>query len=181
MSTRRSRSAREKKLSCRVCPGLWDVRARLFRSEERRVGKECRSLCDWSSDVCSSDLIAVTGHVDEEKPVGEGEEVELPRMPRTLGRAREALSPRQGVDQARLADIRAADEGDFGKARLRELIELGDAVKEAAFRREEEAAGLERRRVLGRRCRPHCRQDRTPARRMITHCCRMERQLFQAQ
>src|SRR5882672_4355229 len=27
-----------------------------IRSEERRVGKECRSLCDWSSDVCSSDL-----------------------------------------------------------------------------------------------------------------------------
>src|SRR5579875_262331 len=24
----------------------------LLRSEERRVGKECRSLCDWSSDVC---------------------------------------------------------------------------------------------------------------------------------
>src|SRR5262252_140534 len=29
------------------------------RSEERRVGKECRSLCDWSSDVCSSDLVGV--------------------------------------------------------------------------------------------------------------------------
>src|SRR5215211_975909 len=28
------------------------------RSEERRVGKECRSRCDWSSDVCSSDLLA---------------------------------------------------------------------------------------------------------------------------
>src|SRR5476649_2062564 len=28
----------------------------MWRSEERRVGKECRSLCDWSSDVCSSDL-----------------------------------------------------------------------------------------------------------------------------
>src|SRR5476649_1504801 len=27
-----------------------------LRSEERRVGKECRSRCDWSSDVCSSDL-----------------------------------------------------------------------------------------------------------------------------
>src|SRR5476649_1245760 len=26
------------------------------RSEERRVGKECRSRCGWSSDVCSSDL-----------------------------------------------------------------------------------------------------------------------------
>src|SRR5476649_963069 len=31
------------------------------RSEERRVGKECRSLCDWSSDVCSSDLIHIAG------------------------------------------------------------------------------------------------------------------------
>src|SRR5882672_6867161 len=30
--------------------------AKNWRSEERRVGKECRSLCDWSSDVCSSDL-----------------------------------------------------------------------------------------------------------------------------
>src|SRR5476649_2398430 len=29
------------------------------RSEERRVGKECRSRCDWSSDVCSSDLVNV--------------------------------------------------------------------------------------------------------------------------
>src|SRR6202049_2019561 len=27
-----------------------------LRSEERRVGKECRYQCDWSSDVCSSDL-----------------------------------------------------------------------------------------------------------------------------
>src|ERR1044072_1592384 len=27
-----------------------------LRSEERRVGKECRSLCDWSPDICSSDL-----------------------------------------------------------------------------------------------------------------------------
>src|SRR5476649_2029510 len=30
----------------------------MVRSEERRVGKECRSRCDWSSDVCSSDLAA---------------------------------------------------------------------------------------------------------------------------
>src|SRR5882672_10392947 len=34
-------------------------RKRNPRSEERRVGKECRSLCDWSSDVCSSDLVLV--------------------------------------------------------------------------------------------------------------------------
>src|SRR5687768_267320 len=29
---------------------------RIRRSEERRVGKECRCSRDWSSDVCSSDL-----------------------------------------------------------------------------------------------------------------------------
>src|SRR5260221_383449 len=40
------------------------VDAKLRRSEERRVGKECRSLCDWSSDVCSSDLDT------EERPAG---------------------------------------------------------------------------------------------------------------
>src|SRR5438132_463290 len=32
------------------------------RSEERRVGKEWRSLCDWSSDVCSSDLVRRVVH-----------------------------------------------------------------------------------------------------------------------
>src|SRR5476651_1552525 len=30
--------------------------SRRSRSEERRVGKECRYWRDWSSDVCSSDL-----------------------------------------------------------------------------------------------------------------------------
>src|SRR6476646_6051975 len=54
--------------SCRIAPktrqplpSVWTIGgARLpttTRSEERRVGKECRSRCDWSSDVCSSDLL----------------------------------------------------------------------------------------------------------------------------
>src|SRR4030095_7169429 len=34
------------------------------RSEERRVGKECRSRCDWSSDVCSSDLLTVSAQME---------------------------------------------------------------------------------------------------------------------
>src|SRR2546430_1307763 len=33
------------------------------RSAERRVGKECRFDCDWSSDVCSSDLCDPPKHV----------------------------------------------------------------------------------------------------------------------
>src|SRR5438132_753185 len=36
----------------------WETVVPALRSEERRVGKEWRSLCDWSSDVCSSDLRA---------------------------------------------------------------------------------------------------------------------------
>src|SRR4030095_5999933 len=36
-------------------PGL-DTQQAIPRSEERRVGKERRSLWDWSADVCSADL-----------------------------------------------------------------------------------------------------------------------------
>src|SRR4030095_6793922 len=47
----------EKLLAClqRVA-ACSDVVKQKYRSEERRVGEECRSLCDWSPDVCSSDL-----------------------------------------------------------------------------------------------------------------------------
>src|SRR5476649_331322 len=38
------------------CSLLHLLMSQTVRSEERRVGKECRSRCDWSSDVCSSDL-----------------------------------------------------------------------------------------------------------------------------
>src|SRR4030095_8452361 len=37
-------------------PRTRKTRRTTARSEERRVGKEWRSRCDWSSDVCSSDL-----------------------------------------------------------------------------------------------------------------------------
>src|ERR1035437_33099 len=39
-----------------ISPPRWSA----ARSEERRVGKECRYRRDWSSDVCSSDLITIT-------------------------------------------------------------------------------------------------------------------------
>src|SRR3712207_5690980 len=47
----------------RASPRSWGLPASRARSpprsEERRVGKECRYWCDWSSDVCSSDLWCV--------------------------------------------------------------------------------------------------------------------------
>src|SRR5438034_912676 len=42
--------------TARVTTLVGTCTSRSHRSEERRVGKERRSLCDWSSDVCSSDL-----------------------------------------------------------------------------------------------------------------------------
>src|SRR5476649_1925444 len=49
--TRRAAAAK----SAMPTPGP-QATSRTSRSEERRVGKECRSRCDCSSDVCSSDL-----------------------------------------------------------------------------------------------------------------------------
>src|SRR5215211_3709581 len=58
------------------------------RSEERRVGKECRSLCDWSSDVCSSDLAnAASARSRHDPRVGQEDE---PR-----GDRRGGLAPRR--------------------------------------------------------------------------------------
>src|SRR5215211_1913293 len=72
------------------------------RSEERRVGKECRSLCDWSSDVCSSDLVRVA--VDSLRVDERGERVHM---------------------LARVADTRAGCCGradEIGRASCRERV-----------------------------------------------------------
>src|ERR1035437_5615339 len=52
--------------------GGYHVTNHVGRSEERRVGKECRSRRDWSSDVCSSDLIADEEHRSYRSRVGQG-------------------------------------------------------------------------------------------------------------
>src|SRR5476649_654422 len=60
------------------------------RSEERRVGKECRSRCDWSSDVCSSDLDVVAHAVAVEvRGVEDAADVHL--RARHLADVRDAL------------------------------------------------------------------------------------------
>src|SRR3712207_2976401 len=46
------------------------------RSEARRVGKECRYWRDWSSDVCSSDLVQQSGR---EPASAEPQDLDAPR------------------------------------------------------------------------------------------------------
>src|SRR5882672_11065401 len=80
----------------RLVPGCQRCRRDSARSEERRVGKECRSLCDWSSDVCSSDLGLLTADAVDMQVAQDGEEpgaqigAGLPEMQarqREIGRA----------------------------------------------------------------------------------------------
>src|SRR3712207_2884544 len=66
-----ARSAPSPACHCRGAPpvGSGESGRALPRSEERRVGKECRSWRDWSSDVCSSDLaIGLLGRAARARP-----------------------------------------------------------------------------------------------------------------
>src|ERR687893_641498 len=57
----------------------------VLRSEERRVGKECRSLCDWSSDVCSSDLDARPDLRGDDEAAGGGAGPDVRGQPAPAG------------------------------------------------------------------------------------------------
>src|SRR5215204_3305912 len=71
-------------------------------SEERRVGKECRSRCDWSSDVCSSDL---AGQVDQ--------------LAQLLERSAQGVAGAGGVLQKEAAPVGL---GELGRASCRERV-----------------------------------------------------------
>src|ERR1044072_3402544 len=78
------------------------ARSGLVRSEERRVGKECRSRCDCSSDVCSSDL-----------------DVSPPRPP-SLCREKVAFSTIQ--PECWVPEKSAKRSGEIGRASCRERV-----------------------------------------------------------
>src|ERR1035438_5296036 len=97
------------------------------RSEERRVGKECRSrwspyhsskrrhtrcLSDWSSDVCSSDLVIPKKHVAGLKEAG-AEDAEL------VGRCHLAA--------ARIARERSIEDG------YRTVLNVGPRAGQSVF------------------------------------------------
>ena len=88
--------------------------------------------------------VAVARQVDENEPAVQIEEIELPRAPRRVGGARQRAAAGQRVDEARLADVGAAGEGDLGQGGRGQAIGCSDARDEAAGPREQPAPGLKR-------------------------------------
>src|SRR5215204_679802 len=99
-----------------------------MRSEERRVGKECRSRCDWSSDVCSSDLEEIAsslGYPCFVKPANLGSSV-------GIGKAENAAELKNALDTASHFDRRIIVEEGVD-AREIEVSVLGNEDPEVSL------------------------------------------------
>src|SRR2546427_6920865 len=135
---------------------LTEERSLIFFFSSRR--RHTRFDCDWSSDVCSSDLldhwpplilhglrdlgVAVARQVHEQELLRRAlgstacqrytEEGQEAGPARRLAHPRQVLAPQEGVQQRGLADIGAPGEGDLGKVsggELRGLCRPGDQLR----------------------------------------------------
>src|SRR5215204_6590432 len=68
----------------RIIKRLLDAGVSLRQIGRRRVGKECRSRWDWSSDVCSSDLVRAADGSGTQRLYGFTDVVELRIIKRLL-------------------------------------------------------------------------------------------------
>src|SRR5476649_1353735 len=102
----------------------------MHRSEERRVGKECRSLCDWSSDVCSSDLFVILkGWACRYKLLPEGtRQITSFLMPGDCGDLHASVSHRMEHSIATLTPARVAK---VDRKEMEDLIETRPAIMRA--------------------------------------------------
>jgi hypothetical protein len=133
--------------------------------------------------------IAVAGHVDQDEPTREVEEVELLGPARRVGGSGEPAPAHERVQQRALADVRATGERHLGRARGRQLLEPGHAQEEAGRAGEQQPARLERGGLgldLGRAdghrgTSRHAQPGLTPMRFMISHCWPIDKRLFQVQ
>ena len=90
--------------------------------------------------------ITKSRQIDQHQPAAEIEEINLLGPARRMAGAGQRLAAGQRIDEARLADIRAAGEGDFGQIVRRQAINLDRAQYEPALLREEAPARFD---VLG--------------------------------
>ena len=103
--------------------------------------------------------VAVARHVDQGQAPAEIEEVEFLGAAGRVRGAGERLAPGERVDEARLADVRAAREGDLDALHGRQVIDAVRRPDEAGLAREQLAAGLQVR-LQGRGKRDGLRQGR---------------------
>src|SRR5476649_909693 len=96
LSRKRFRVAVETRLFHALSASVTAASSRSRRSEERRVGKEWRSRCDWSSDVCSSDLVALQGAFQETVQGGGGNAA----VPRPVGFGDGGFQPVEEIGRA---------------------------------------------------------------------------------
>src|SRR5690606_25649087 len=89
---------------------------------------------------------AIAGQVDEVRELAQPVEVDGLRTARGLARAGETASPEERIDGARLADVRAAREGDLGQLGRRQVARMTDGAQE--LRLGEEAHGCRNREIL---------------------------------
>ena len=87
--------------------------------------------------------IAVARHVDDVEAVAAGEEDQLLRAARRVRGARQRLAAGERVDQARLADIGAAGEGDLDAAHRRQRRRRAGGGNEVPLAGEQPPAGLD--------------------------------------
>ena len=113
------------------------------------------------------------------------EEIQLPGAPRLVRDARQRLTARQRIQQRGFADIGAARERDFRAARRRQMIERLCGIEKLAIGGEELAAPPRSLRQKpsgeGSGARQSLRLRASRVCRMISHCCPIDRRLFQAQ
>ena len=87
------------------------------QEDARQVGAAAQVVVDEPGPRLDLGLrhrrIAVAGHVDQREAAADVEEVELLRAPGRVGGPRQRLATGERVDEARLADVRAAGKGDL--------------------------------------------------------------------
>ncbi len=92
-----------------------------LRPAAQVAARQCAPLRDLG---LGGARVAIAWQVDQNQPFAQVEEIELPGAPGRVRDSGQGLAPGQGVDQARLADVGAAGEGDLGQGGFGQALRL---------------------------------------------------------
>ena len=129
--------------------------------------------------------------IDQAQPAVQIKEVDLARAARLVGGSGELVHADQAVDQAGLADVGTAGEGDLGQVRIGQLLDLGGPHDECRRALEQDAGLLQL--VFGEvghaafvlgdftRAMKLSIGFSAPKRCMMMYCCRIDRMVLHTQ